>query len=151
MKPVDCPFRAVEKELGQLDASVKVRIVDFHAEATSDMQVMGRYLDGRASVVLGTHTHVATADERIFPGGTGFQSDIGMTGPFDSILGRKTEAVLEATLHGIPTPFVVATEDVRLNATWFDIDRSTGACLAIGRIEVSESLIAAYNKSVSAK
>ncbi len=139
MNPVDCPFRAVDRSLAAMSPSTKIRFVDFHAEATSDMQLMGRYIDGRATAVFGTHTHVPTADERVLPGGTGFQCDVGMTGPFESILGRKIEAVRDAVLGSIPLPFQVATEDVRLCGTWFDADRSTGKCLRIGRIELHES------------
>jgi 2',3'-cyclic-nucleotide 2'-phosphodiesterase len=148
MKPVDCPFHAVARELESLDESIRMRVVDFHAEATSDMQVMGRYLDGRVSAVLGTHTHVATADEKILPRGTGFQCDIGMTGPFESILGRNIEAVLESTLDGVPVPFQVATGDVRLNGTWCDLEIITGKCKAIGRIEFGEQAINQYNASM---
>ena len=92
MRPTDCPFAASDRVLREMPADVVVRLVDVHAEATSDKQLLGRYLDGRVSAVLGTHTHVATADEQILPGGTAFQCDVGMTGPFDSILGRKVEA-----------------------------------------------------------
>ena len=145
MKPVDCPFHAADRELKSLPSECKLNLVDFHAEATSDKQLMGRYLDGRVSAVLGTHTHVATADEQILPGGTGFQCDVGMTGPFDSILGRKTAAVMEATLDGIPVPFQVATGDVRLSGTWVDVNISSGRCEAIGRIVVTEDRIQAYN------
>ncbi len=141
MKPVDCPFKAVDRVLSSIDESIRIRLVDFHAEATSDMQLMGRYLDGRVSAVLGTHTHVATADEQILPGGTALQCDVGMTGPFDSILGRKTQAVMESTLCGIPVPFQVATGDVRMNATWIDAESTSGRCRAIGRIDVTESTI----------
>ena len=100
--------------LAAMPTDVRVRFVDFHAEATSEVQLMGRYLDGRVTAVLGTHTHVPTADECIFPGGTAFQCDVGMTGPFDSILGRRIDRVLETTLTGQPTEFDVATGDVRL-------------------------------------
>ncbi len=141
MKPVDCPFAAVDRELALLDPSVRIRLIELHAEATSDKQLMGRYLDGRVSGVLGTHTHVATADEQILPGGSGFQCDLGMTGPFESILGRKVDAVLEATLHGVPLPFHVATGDVRLNGTWLDIDTASGQCKAIGRIDFREAAL----------
>lgn len=146
MKPVDCPFHAADRQLASFDPGIKVRLVDFHAEATSDKQLMGRYLDGRVSAVLGTHTHVATADEQILPCGTGFQCDVGMTGPFDSILGRKTTAVMEATLHGVPVPFQVAVGDVRLNGTWVDVNINTGKCEAIGRINVREDRIQAFNE-----
>ena len=92
MRPTDCPFAASDRVLREMPAEVVVRLVDVHAEATSDKQLLGRYLDGRVSAVLGTHTHVTTADEQILPGGTAFQCDVGMTGPFDSILGRKSNA-----------------------------------------------------------
>ncbi|RMF43705.1 MAG: YmdB family metallophosphoesterase [Planctomycetota bacterium] len=141
MKPVDCPFRAVERIVGDPALGAGLRLVDFHAEATSDMQLMGRFLDGRVTGVLGTHTHVATADSQILPGGTGFQCDVGMTGPFESILGRKVDPVLKAALTGLPVPFQVSTGDVRMNATWLDADPTTGRCLAIGRIDVAEAEI----------
>lgn len=150
MKPVDCPFQAVDRELAQLQHSHpnnRLRMVEFHAEATSDKQLMGRHLDGRVGGIVGTHTHVATADEQILPAGSGFQCDLGMTGPFESILGRKIDAVLEATLHGVPLPFQVATEDVRLNGTWLDLDKQTGLCRNIGRIVLRESTLTDYQQS----
>ena len=150
MKPVDCPFRAIDRQLEEIAGVTPIQIVDFHAEATSDMQIMGRYLDGRVSAVLGTHTHVATADDCIFPGGTAFQSDVGMTGPFESILGRKIDAVLEATLKSLPTPFQVATADLRLNATVLDLERSTGKCRSIKRLEVREEYLLAYQERLEA-
>ncbi len=118
MRPVDCPWTAADRVLAQLPADVKVIVVDFHAEATSDMQLMGRYLDGRVSAVLGTHTHVPTADEQILPGGTAFQCDVGMTGPHDSILGRRVDRVLEATLTFNPTHFDVAMATCESTARW---------------------------------
>ena len=118
---------------------VKVVLVDFHAEATSDMQLMGRYLDGRVSAVLGTHTHVPTADEQILPGGTAFQCDVGMTGPHESILGRRVDRVIEATLTFNPTHFEVAIGDVRLNGTLVDVDPATGRATAIRRLSVTEA------------
>lgn len=144
MNPADCPFRTMDRCLSEVPPSTKIRFVDFHAEATSDMQLMGRYLDGRATAVLGTHTHVPTADECILPGGTGFQCDVGMTGPHESILGRKIEAVRDATLNSVPMPFQVATRDVRISCTWFDADRATGKCLQIGRLQIDEDTIDAY-------
>lgn len=146
MKPIDCPFRAVDAELASVDSSVKLRLVDFHAEATSEMQLMGRHLDGKVSAVLGTHTHVATADEQILPSGTGFQSDVGMSGPFESILGRKIDAVMEATLNALPTPFQVATEDVRVSATMLDIQTASGKCVAIQRLQILQEPLAEYNR-----
>lgn len=139
MKPVDCPFRAADRVLSELPDDVSVILVDFHAEATSDMQLMGRHLDGRVSAVLGTHTHVPTADEQILAGGTAFQCDVGMTGPHDSILGRRADRVLETTLTFRPTYFDVATRDVRLNGAIVDIDDTTGRSTSIRRISVRES------------
>jgi metallophosphoesterase (TIGR00282 family) len=139
MKPVDSPWQAADRVLAELPADVRVRLVDFHAEATSDMQLMGRYLDGRVSAVLGTHTHVPTADECIFPGGTAFQCDVGMTGPHESILGREIDKVLETTITFRPTRFQVAEGDVRLNGSIVDIDPDTGRATAIRRLCVRES------------
>jgi metallophosphoesterase (TIGR00282 family) len=139
MKPVDCPFAAADRVLAALSADVRVIVVDMHAEATSDKQLMGRYLDGRVSAVLGTHTHVPTADEQILPGGTAFQCDVGMTGPHDSILGRRIDRVLETTRTFQPTQFEVATGDVRLCGSIVDIDASTGRASDIRRLSVNEA------------
>lgn len=136
MRPVDCPFKAADRVLGEIPEEIKVRVLDMHAEATSDMQAMGRYLDGRVTAVLGTHTHVATADEQIFPGGTGFQCDVGMTGPHESILGRRIDRVLETTISFRPTHFHVAKDDVRLHGTLVDADPATGHATAIRRLAV---------------
>jgi metallophosphoesterase (TIGR00282 family) len=138
MKPVDCPFHAVDRVLKEIPSSVAVKFVDFHAEATSDMQLMGRYLDGRVSAVIGTHTHVATADEQIFPAGTAFQCDAGMTGPHASILGRKIERVMETATTFRPTFFQVATDDVKLNGSIVEVDKTTGKALSIQRLCVDE-------------
>jgi metallophosphoesterase (TIGR00282 family) len=139
MKPVDSPWQAADRVLAELPADVRVRLVDFHAEATSDMQLMGRYLDGRVSAVLGTHTHVPTADECILPEGTAFQCDVGMTGPFESIIGRRIDRVLETTLTGIPTEFDVATGDVRLCGTIVEVGEESGRATSIRRICITES------------
>lgn len=139
MRPVDCPFSAADRVLAEIPAEVRVRLLDFHAEATSDKQLMGRYLDGKVSAVLGTHTHVITADEQILPGGTAFQCDIGMTGPHDSILGRRIDRVMETTVTFQPTQFDVATGDVRLCGTIVDVDASSGRATVIRRIVVLES------------
>jgi calcineurin-like phosphoesterase len=139
MRPVDCPFTAADRVLAAMPGEVKVRIVDFHGEATSDKQLMGRHLDGRVSAVLGTHTHVTTADEQILPGGTAFQCDVGMTGPHDSILGRQIDCVMETTITFNPTHFEVASGDVQLHGTLVDIDETTGKAMAIRRIVVREA------------
>ena len=137
MRPVDCPWTAADRVLAEIPPEVKIRVLDFHAEATSDKQLMGRYLDGRVTAVLGTHTHVATADEQIFPGGTAFQCDVGMTGPYDSILGRRIDRVLETTVTFQPTQFDVATDDVRLCGTIVDANPETGKATAIRRLVVT--------------
>ncbi|HZL88426.1 MAG TPA: TIGR00282 family metallophosphoesterase [Pirellulaceae bacterium] len=138
MRPVDCPWSAVDRVLAEIPAEVKVRIVDFHGEATSDKQLMGRYLDGKVTAVLGTHTHVTTADEQILPGGTAFQCDVGMTGPHESILGRRIDRVMETTLTFQPTQFDVATGDVRLCGTVVDADPQSGRATGIRRLKVME-------------
>ncbi|MDO4574555.1 MAG: TIGR00282 family metallophosphoesterase [Planctomycetia bacterium] len=140
MQPIDCPFHAADRILRQLPADVKIIIVDFHAEATSDKQIMGRYLDGRVTAVLGTHTHVATADEQIFPGGTAFQCDVGMTGSMKSIIGRQMERVLETTLTARPTTYDVATEEVELHGTVVEFDPLTGRARGIERITIGGGL-----------
>lgn len=136
MKPVDCPFRASDRLLEQIRGAAEVVLVDVHAEATSEKQLLGRYLDGRVSAVLGTHTHVATADEQILPGGTAYQTDVGMTGPHDGILGRRYDRVLSATLSFVPTHFDVATGDPRLNGALVTIDPTTGRALSIQRVGI---------------
>lgn len=137
MKPVDCPFNEAEtvlKKIEELDPAIRNILVDFHAEATSDKQLLGRFLDGRVSAVLGTHTHVATADETIFPGGTAFQCDVGMCGPFESIIGRRIDRVLESVRFFKPTAYDVARGDTRLNGTLVEIDAETGRATSIERI-----------------
>ncbi len=138
MRPVDCPWEAADRVLAEIPSDVRLIVVDFHAEATSDMQLMGRHLDGRVTSVLGTHTHVPTADEQILPGGTAFQCDIGMTGPYDSILGRRVDRVLETTRTFLPSHFDVATGDVRLMATLVEADPASGRATAIRRVCVRE-------------
>ena len=134
MPPVDCPLAAADRVLSTLPGDIRVILMDFHAEATSDMQLMGRHLDGRVTAVLGTHTHVATADEQILPGGTAFQCDVGMTGPHESILGRRIDRVLEAARTFRPTHFEVATKDVRLHGTIIEVDPKSGRATAVRRI-----------------
>ncbi len=139
MKPVDDPFRAADRILAEIGTSAKVVLVDFHAEATSDKQLLGRYLDGRVSAVLGTHTHVPTADERILPGGTAYQTDVGMTGPHESILGRRIDRVMAATLTFIPHHFDVATGDPRLNGALVEVDPANGRALSITRLAIDRA------------
>jgi 2',3'-cyclic-nucleotide 2'-phosphodiesterase len=139
MRPVDCPFKAADRVLAAAPSEVKVIIVDFHAEATSDKQLLGRYLDGRVSAILGTHTHVPTADECILPGGSAFQCDVGMTGPYDSVLGRRYDRVAETTITFNPTHFEVAHGDPRLCGSLVDVDPETGKATAIERIRVNQA------------
>lgn len=138
MRPVDCTLRAADRVLERLTPLAKVIVVDIHAEATSDKQLLGRYLDGRVSAVLGTHTHVVTADERILPRGTAYQTDVGMTGPHDSILGRRYDRVLAANLSFVPHFFEVATGDPRLNGTLLEVDPETGAAISIQRVAIDQ-------------
>jgi len=149
MKPVDNPWTAADRVLAAVPGDVRVRLIDFHAEATSDMQLMGRYLDGRVTAVLGTHTHVPTADECVFPGGTAFQCDVGMTGPFESIIGRRIDRIMETTLTGRPTEFDVATGDVRLCGTIVTADPVTGHATAVERLCVTEAELPSLQKSES--
>jgi hypothetical protein len=131
MAPNDCPFRAADRELAALPAGVKVILVDMHAEATSEKQAMGWYLDGRVSAVIGTHTHVATADARVLPQGTAFITDAGMTGPRNSVIGMDKKGVLQRFLDGLPARFEVAEEDIQMNAVLLDLDPTTGRALSI--------------------
>ncbi len=131
----DCPFAAAEKAVEELQSQTKIIFVDFHAEATSEKIAMGRFLDGKASAVIGTHTHVPTADTRIFPNGTGYQTDAGMVGSRESILGRDIAPVLHRFTTGLPTRFTVNDNDVELNAVLVTIDEATGHATAIQRIQ----------------
>lgn len=135
MRPVDCPFQAADRWLNELPSAVKVRIVDIHAEATSEKQTIARYLDGRVSAVLGTHTHVPTADAQILAGGTAYQTDVGMTGPYDGVIGRDFDRILTTTVTFEPLHFNVATGDVRICGAIVDIDPKTGLATSIERFE----------------
>jgi metallophosphoesterase (TIGR00282 family) len=137
MLPLDDPFAVVLKEIDALRAKTRVIIVDFHAEATSEKVAMAWHLDGRATAVFGTHTHVQTADERILPKGTGCMTDVGMTGPHDSIIGVTTDAALSRFLNGMPAKFEAATGPGRLNAVIVTADAATGRATAIERLNLS--------------
>lgn len=132
--PADCPFAAVNRLLATLPDTVKIVVVDLHAEATSEKVAMGWHLDGKVTAVIGTHTHIPTADERVLPGGTAYITDMGMTGPYDSVLGRCKESVLRAMTTGVPAPFDVATGDARLCGVIITVDSTTGKALAIERV-----------------
>jgi metallophosphoesterase (TIGR00282 family) len=133
MPSTDCPFRTADRLLSELDSGVKVRFVDFHAEVTSEKIAMGWYLDGRVSAVIGTHTHVPTADTRILPGGTAYQTDCGMTGPYRSVIGVDTSIVIQRFLTSLPVRMEAAREGAELHSVIVDIDESTGLARAIRR------------------
>ena len=139
MKPVDCPLRAADVIINKLASRTKIILVDMHAEATGEKQTIGRWLDGRVSAVLGTHTHVPTADEQILPGGTAYQTDVGMTGPHDSIIGRRVEDVVRATYSCVPRRFEVAVGDPRLRGALVEIDTDSGLALSIRRVDVDQT------------
>src|SRR5207302_4060035 len=126
MRPVDCPFRAADRVLKELEGQARVIVVDAHAEATAEKYLLGHHLKGRVSAVLGTHTHVPTADEQVLPGGTAFISDVGMTGPYDSILGRRIDRVLSTSVTFVPSSFEVATGDPRVAGALVEVDPATG-------------------------
>jgi metallophosphoesterase (TIGR00282 family) len=141
MHSLDSPFLVADRLLEGLDRKqVKVVFVDFHAEATSEKQALGFYLDGRVSAVVGTHTHVPTADERILPNGTAFQTDTGMTGPYESIIGMRADKVVRRFLMQTPAAFEVAKRDVRLAGAVIDVDEATGKARSIERLLVSDSV-----------
>jgi metallophosphoesterase (TIGR00282 family) len=133
MPPTDCPFRNADQILGALDPAIKVRLVDFHAEATSEKVAMGWYLDGRVSAVIGTHTHVPTADTRILPAGAAYQTDCGMTGPYHSVIGVQTDIVIQRFLTGLPVRMEAARQAPELHAVIVDVDEATGKARAIRR------------------
>jgi metallophosphoesterase (TIGR00282 family) len=136
MKNLDDPFRVAEAELAALrEAGARAVLVDVHCEATSEKAALAWYLDGRVSAVLGTHTHVQTADERILPGGTAFLTDVGMCGPCDSIIGMKKDLVLERFLTQRPMPFEAARRDVWLQGAIVDVDEETGKARSIVRVQ----------------
>ncbi len=137
--PADDPFAAVDRLLAGLPESVKISVVEIHAEATSEKVAMGHYLDGRVSLVFGTHTHIPTADATILPGGTAYITDLGMTGPYDSVLGRRKDRVLAHMTTAMPHPFDVASGDVRLCGVLAEIDETTGKALSVERVEVRSS------------
>jgi metallophosphoesterase (TIGR00282 family) len=141
MNNLDCPFRAMDRLLDELGKKHKVIIVDFHAEATSEKVAMGRYLAGRVSAVLGTHTHVGTIDAQILPGGTAYVTDIGMTGPTDSIIGDDADAVIQRFLTQMPHRLSVGRGKPVLNAVLVEVDEASGKAISIKRIqkEMAES------------
>lgn len=138
LPPLDCPFKVVDKLIEEAKTRTPLIFVDFHAEATSEKQAMGWYLDGRATVVVGTHTHVQTADERILPKGTAYISDVGMTGPYDGVLGMERESVLKKFLTNMPVRLEVSSGRTQLSAVVIDVDPKTGIARKIQRLQIND-------------
>ena len=145
MPAIECPFRKADEILRGLPEQTRIRFIDFHAEATSEKMAMGWHLDGRVTAVIGTHTHIPTADARVLPGGTAYQTDCGMTGPYDSVIGVEKRTILHRFLTQLPTRFEAATGMVELHAVVIDADEETGLArsirpLTITAAEVGEPL-----------
>ncbi len=139
MPSTHCPFRKADCILSELDSAVCVRIVDFHAELTSEKMAMGWYLDGRVTAVLGTHTHIPTADTRILPRGTAYQTDVGMTGPYDSVIGVEKDIILKRFLTALPVRMEAARRGAELHAVIIEADEQTGGAISIRRYEITDS------------
>jgi metallophosphoesterase (TIGR00282 family) len=137
MANIDDPFRVADRLLAATKA--KVVFVDFHAEATSEKVALGWYLDGRVTALIGTHTHIPTADSRVLPGGTAYQTDVGMTGPYESVIGVQKEQIMQRFLTSLPARFEAASNDVRLCAALIDCDEATGRARQIDRIVLNEA------------
>jgi metallophosphoesterase (TIGR00282 family) len=137
MKSLECPFLFADREIARLRQETPIIFVDFHAEATSEKSALGWYLDGRISALVGTHTHVQTADERILPQGTAFLTDAGMTGSFDSVIGMGKEETIHRFLTQLPSKFEVGKKDIRLNAVVIAVDEASGKAVSIERINIS--------------
>ena len=135
MQPVECPFHVAKAEVERIKPKTNIIIVDVHAEATSEKIALGWYLDGTVSAIVGTHTHIQTADEKILPNGTAYITDVGMAGPYNSVIGRNKEAVLSKFLTHMPTKFDTATEDAQLHGVIIDIDEKTGRANSIRRLQ----------------
>lgn len=133
MEPIDCPFRAMQDLIARIDGTIPL-IVDFHAEATSEKIAMGWFLDGKAAALVGTHTHVQTADERILPHGTGYITDLGMTGPADSVIGMEKNAIMKKFLTQLPQKFEVGQDDIEVQGVILTLEAEGNRCLKIERI-----------------
>jgi metallophosphoesterase (TIGR00282 family) len=134
MANIDCPFRKADELLAGLDASIKIRVVDFHAELTSEKVAMGWHLNGRATAMIGTHTHIPTADTRVLPGGTAYQTDAGMTGPYDSVIGIEKETILRRFLTGLTGRMEAARHGIELHGAIIRADEHTGRATGIERV-----------------
>ncbi len=139
MNPIDCPFKLGKELIEEIRKETKFIIIDFHAEATSEKIALGKYLDGKISLLYGTHTHVQTADEKILPEGTGYITDVGMTGSDSGVIGTQIECVLPRFLTGMPQKFEIAEGNVRLNGISVVLDDETGDCVSIERINIGDA------------
>lgn len=135
MNPKECPFKAAIKHIDEIKKKTPVIVVDMHAEATSEKIALGWFLDGLVSACVGTHTHVQTADERLLPKGTAYITDLGMTGPYDSVLGRKQEQIIARFITQLPTRFEMATENIQLHGAIIEVEEKTGKAKSIKRIQ----------------
>jgi 2',3'-cyclic-nucleotide 2'-phosphodiesterase len=138
MSSIDCPFRSAEWALAKIKSETKIVFIDFHAEATAEKLALASFLDGKVSAVVGTHTHIQTADERILSNGTAYLTDCGMTGPYDSVIGMKTDAAINRFLYQTPQKYQTATENVHLTGVYIKADTDTGKALEIERIFIPE-------------
>ena len=136
MSPIDCPFRLAERELGRLKTKSPVVIIDFHAESTAEKQALAWFLDGKVSAIIGTHTHVQTADEKISPAGTGYITDAGMTGAFDSVIGLMPNVAIHKFITQTPQPFTLAKDNLHLNGVYLEINPESGKCVKIERLNM---------------
>ena len=136
MNPIDCPFKAGLEEVERLRHQTPIVFIDFHAEASAEKLALGWYLDGQASAVVGTHTHVQTADERILPRGTAYITDVGMTGPFDSVIGMDVDTAIKRFVTQLPEKYQLASANIRLNGVIIEIDIKTGRALKINRVNL---------------
>lgn len=134
MTPIECPFRTMDWILAKIKQEAKIVFVDFHAEATAEKMALAQYLDGKISALVGTHTHIQTSDERILPNGTGYITDVGMTGPYDSVIGMKSTAAINRFLFATPQKYETAKDNVHLTGMFFKIDAETGKTLEVERI-----------------
>ncbi len=148
MTPIECPFRTMDWVISKIKQEAKIIFVDFHAEATAEKMALGIYLDGKVSAVVGTHTHIQTADERILPNGTGYITDVGMTGPYDSVIGMKSTAAINRFLFATPQKYETAKDNVHLAGMFFKIDTETGKTLELERIFFPEFDKLSVNKNV---
>jgi len=146
MEPSDCPFKKVDQILSEISSECRIIVVDFHAEATSEKAAMGWYLNGRVSAVIGTHTHIQTADEKILSEGTAYITDVGMAGPSESVIGVDKKAIIRRFLTGLPIRFTVAKGPAILNAVIFDVDEKTGKASSIERISITRKTSSGFSE-----